>query len=282
MSASELANPKINGAASSSWRIFFQRHPLIPFFFLAFLLSWYPYLLSLTGVRTSGGINPLGPFVSAMIITGITRGRTGLKKILQRIVLWRVNWKWYALVIALPILISAAAMFINVLFGAVINAPADLSWKSLPEQFIFILLFIGLGEEPGWRGFALPQLQTSRSPIRSSLILALFWAIWHLPLFGTEFHPAQYGPFLISLLAATFLMTWIYNHTRGSILLPMIFHASVNAIGAGYFYRMFAGSDLDRMWWICTFFWTIATLIVILTPSSGILRKGLSFDDLNS
>lgn len=260
----------------------FKRRPLIPFFLIAYLLSWYPWLLSMAGVRTSGGLNPLGPLVSALIVTGVTSGWKGIKALLKRLVLWRVNILWYAVVLLLPVLINGLSTILNVfVFGApapVVSLAA--SWKNLVGQFIFIFFFIGLGEEPGWRGFALPHLQSSRSPLKATLILAAFWAIWHAPLFGTEFKREQYLPFLISLLAATIIITWIYNHTRGSILIPMIFHSTVNTFGAGYFFQMFTGPDLNRLWWIYTILWATASLVVILIPSSGILRKGLSKEDL--
>ena len=257
--------------------------PIVLFFLLAYLLSWYSWLLKFAGVPTSGGLNPLGPLVSALIVTGIFAGWPGIKSLLKRLILWRVPFRWYVTVLLLPMLICGIATLLNVFaFGA--QAPEvslQRSWKDLLDKFIFIFFFIGLGEEPGWRGFALPHFQTTRSPLKASIVLAFFWAIWHLPLFGTEFKKEQYLPFLISLLAATILITWIFNHTRGSVLIPMIFHATVNTIGAGYFFQMFSGSDLNRMWWIYAILWALASIIVILVPSSGILRKGLSAEDLH-
>jgi uncharacterized protein len=280
--ASEIDSEKW-GPQRSTFRMFVRRHPLIPFFFLAFLFSWYPWLLSLIGVRTSGGINPLGPLVSAIILTGTLSGWSGIKQLFRRIFLWRVHWIWFAIVLLFPIAVCTISAMINTFaFGAPVpEISLTASWKNLLEQFIFVFLFIGLGEEPGWRGFALPHLQIKHTPLQASFILGVFWAIWHLPLFGVEFRPAQYIPFLLALFAATVLITWIYNHTRGSILLPMMFHAMVNTIGAGYFFKMFTGPDFDRLWWIYSVLWALSALIVILIPSSGILNKGLSQDDLN-
>jgi membrane protease YdiL (CAAX protease family) len=256
-------------------RDWFRRQPLVCFSLLAFLLSWYPWLLSFAGVKTSGGMNPLGILVAALIVTGIARGWAGIKELLRKLVLWKVRWIWYAFVILFPILACSVSTLLNVfVFGAPTpEVSLAASWKNLVEQFIFIFLFIGLGEEPGWRGFALPRLQNSRSPLKASLILAVFWAIWHVPLFGIEFTNRQIAPFLISVFAATVILTWIYNHTRGSVLIPMIFHAAVNTIGAGYFFRMFTGTDLNRIWWIYTIVWVFTATIVILVPSSGLLEK---------
>src|SRR5215471_4826135 len=73
------------------------------FFFLAFLLSWYPYLLEKTHlVHTSGGINPLGPAVAALIVAGIFYRGRGVKELLARYLPWRAHWSNYAIALALP------------------------------------------------------------------------------------------------------------------------------------------------------------------------------------
>ena len=131
--------------------------------------------------------------------------------------------------------------------------PAPLSIEKLrevPERFLFIFLFIGLGEEPGWRGFALPELQRRYSPLLASLILAPIWAIWHLPLVGNEFPWPIVPVFLLSLFGATFMLTWFFNRTNGSVLLPMLFHATVNSVGAGLIFSLFAGQALTALWYI--------------------------------
>jgi membrane protease YdiL (CAAX protease family) len=119
----------------------------------------------------------------------------------------------------------------------------------------FILLFIALGEEPGWRGFALPHLQIKYSPLLASLILAPVWALWHLPLIGNEFPLPIVGPFLLSLFGGTFTLTWVFNGTKGSVLLPMLFHATINSVGAGLIFPLFSGAALVALWWIYGFVW---------------------------
>ncbi|PYL45979.1 MAG: hypothetical protein DMF40_14120 [Verrucomicrobia bacterium] len=94
----------------------------------------------------------------------------------------------------------------------------------MPERFLFIFLFIGLGEEPG--------------------------AIWHLPLVGNEFPWPIVPVFLLSLFGATFMLTWFFNRTNGSVLLPMLFHATVNSVGAGLIFSLFAGQALTALWYI--------------------------------
>jgi membrane protease YdiL (CAAX protease family) len=243
-----------------------KRHPLLYFFPLAFLLSWYPWVIALARGLGHSGPNPLGVFLAALIVTGVAFGWSGLKEFLGRLVRWRVGVQWYAFVLLAPVAICAAAAGANWLFGAA--APAADAWKAwreIPDRFIFIFLFIGLGEEPGWRGFALEQLQRTRSPLASSLILACIWALWHLPLMGSEFAPAVIPAFLLSLVAATFIQTWMYNRTRGSILIQMIFHSTVNSIGAGFVFPMFRGADFVRLWYVYAVIWALLAAFLIAT-----------------
>jgi membrane protease YdiL (CAAX protease family) len=127
-------------------------------------------------------------------------------------------------------------------------APAEL--RELPDRFLFILLFIGLGGEPGWRGFALPQLQAKHSPLISSLILAPFWALWHLPPMGNEFPWFIVPAFLLSICGGTLVRTWLFNASKGSVLLVMLFHAITNTLGAGLIFPLFNGRALLLLWWI--------------------------------
>src|SRR5262249_29970642 len=135
---------------------------LIVFFPLAFVLSWYSFVLYHLGVpRATGGINPLGPGVAAVITAvAFDRGR-GLKELLGRYLRWRVGWMPYIFALLVPVAISAGAGAVNVLLGARAPGPAQLAaWPQIFPAFVFVFLFIGLGEETGWRGYALPQLQS--------------------------------------------------------------------------------------------------------------------------
>jgi membrane protease YdiL (CAAX protease family) len=140
--------------------------------------------------------------------------------------------------------------------------------RELPDRFLFILLFIGLGEEPGWRGFALPELQTKYSPLIASLILAPLWALWHLPLIGNEFPWPIVPAFLLSIFGGTFVQTWLFNRTKGSVLLAMLFHATVNTVGAGLIFPLFSGGALVVLWWIYGAVWLCAGLGALLISAN--------------
>lgn len=245
-------------------RSFFGRHTLVAFFVIAFGLSWYPWIIALSRGQTSGP-NPLGPFVAATTMTAIVSGRSGLREFFSRIVRWRVGTKNYAIVLLTPILICLVAVAITLCVAS--PPPTALSIEKLrevPERFLFIFLFIGLGEEPGWRGFALPKLQKKHSPLIASLILAPVWAIWHLPLMGNEFSWPIVPAFLLSLFGATFMLTWLFNRTNGSVLLAMLFHATVNSVGAGLIFSLFTGQALTALWSIYGTIWLCLGLATLL------------------
>src|SRR5688572_17263033 len=166
----------IETGSRAKWRETVAHRELPIFFLLAFLLSWYPWLLALAQGRTSGP-NPLGPFVAALIVTGIAWGWPGIRALLARILRGRIGRRWYTVILGSPVGLCAMVLAIRAGFGQVSSVPTDTAWRELPERFIFIILIIWLGEEPGWRGFALPRLQKTYSPLRASLILAPIWAL---------------------------------------------------------------------------------------------------------
>jgi CAAX protease family protein len=234
---------------------------LVLFFALAFPLSWYGWIIALVKGTTSGP-NPLGPLVAALIVTALTEGRMGIKDFLKRLVRWRVGLRWYAVVFLLPVLCCFVSAGIALATGAKLQSlPKDLSFlEELVSKFIFIFLFIGLGEEPGWRGYAIEKLQKLYSPLRSSLILAPIWALWHLPLMGLEFSPPIIPAFLLSVFGATIVLTLVYNGTRGSVLLCMLMHSTVNTIGSSFVFTMFRPEDLTMLWYIYAVIWFAASM----------------------
>src|SRR5262245_56189760 len=223
---------------------------------MAFVLSWYPWIIALARGRTTGP-NPLGPFVAGIIMSAIVFGRPGLREFFSRLVRWRVGIRWYLSALVIPIFIPLIAVGILLCFA---HAPEVTRFSSdklleLPASFLFILLFIGLGEEPGWRGFALVQLQKKHTPLIASMILAPVWALWHLPLFGNEFPWPVVAPFVLSVFGGTCALTWVFNGANGSGLLTMLFHAALNTVSSGLIFPLFSGTTLVALWWIYGFIW---------------------------
>src|SRR3712207_7946494 len=151
-----------------------RRRPIVTFFLLAYALSWWPSIFYAFGSLPQP-IAGFGPFLAAVLVLAITGGKTGIVRLLRRMVQWRVGLRWYAVALLLPVAITLAAAVFNVLMGARAPSATELGgWTGLFSTFAILLLVPGLGgawEEPGWRGYALPRLQTRRSALVASLIL---------------------------------------------------------------------------------------------------------------
>jgi len=215
-----------------------RRHPLVTFFLLVFILTWVVWV-----PRASGA--PLGvlgqawtwiPAIAALLAAALTGGRGALRELGSRLVRWRVGWQWYLVVILGPAAFSLAVAGIYTLFGgswADAAPPAILVGPLvvLPLFLVILTLTDGLGEELAWRGFALPRLLTRYNALAASLILGVIWALWHLPLLWTEGGPMYQLPvwlLLLDVTAKAVLFTWVFLHTRGSVLIAMLFHGATN------------------------------------------------------
>jgi uncharacterized protein len=238
-------------------RSFVRRYSLLIFFILAYALSWMPSLFE------THSLLPLGPLFAALIVLALI-GRTDIRDFLRRIVQWHVGIGWYVMVLLLPITATSLAIGINLLLGS--DTP---TWdripplSGLPATFIFLLLFVGLGEEPAWRGFALPRIMKGRNALLASIILAVLHIIWHLPLFGSEYDSTNVLPWMLGVLGFTIISTWMYNRTQGNLLLPMLFHTSVNVTGNYLFSKLFTGADQISLWWLWAAGWWIVALIIL-------------------
>jgi uncharacterized protein len=191
------------------------------------------------------------PFIAALIVIPLTQGWAGLKELGLRMIRWRVRWYWYVVAIGLPLAVLGLIVGLNVALGA--SAPSLVQFSSVST----ILLVFGtklinpgdgpLGEEPGWRGFALPGLQSTLSPLVSTMILGVVVTVWHVPLLFLEeglLRPYTIVGFLLGTFAVTFWYTWLFNHTGGSVLMTLIAHAAQGTIVIGGFWSL--GADFAR------------------------------------
>jgi len=174
-----------------------------------------------------------GPMIAAYGVTGCQSGQVGIRALLKPGIQWRVKWRWFIVIWTLPALIYLVALGLHrLLGGALPNSPATGRWGLAIVNFFLVMLVGGpLGEEFGWRGYALPALQRRFSAFWSSVILGIIWACWHLPLFfisGTGQHQLPFGLFLLNTIALSILFTWVYNNTSGSILMSILLHTAVN------------------------------------------------------
>lgn len=242
-----------------------RRYPLIAYFVLAYALTWWVYPL-LRFNPLIGLLGLFGPALAAIIVTAITEGRPGVRALLGRIVHWRVPVPWYLVAIGVPTMLSLLAAGLSAWLG-----PAVLRFGQL-TVLDFVLVILVLGEELGWRGYALPKLLERFSPLIASLILGMLWGLWHLPTFFIPGTP-QFGQpvvaFLIMTTAYSILMTWVFLRTGGSVLIATLFHGAIN-VSQGYF---LAGTEpADRYWWIALAYGAGAlALAAVLGP--GLARR---------
>lgn len=235
------------------------------FLALAFLLSWYPWALHAAGFPGNGNPNPLGVLLAALIAASVDNGWRGPVAVLRSIVRVRAAPSLWLATFAIPVGTIVTALVIARTQGIGWQAMPP-AWSDLLDRFVFTLLFIGLGEEPGWRGFLQPMLQRQLSPLVATLCVSVIWAAWHTPLLGGEFAWNLVPAFLVSVPAAAIVLAWLYNASGGSSLLPMVAHTTVNTAGAGYAFAFIPAQDLLQFWWIYTGVWSaVAVALVILT-----------------
>jgi membrane protease YdiL (CAAX protease family) len=252
-----------------------RRYPLITFFVLAYALAWWIWILYAFGITFLGPIFALGPFLAAIIVTALTRGKVGLKALLSRMVRWRVGLSWYAVALLLPVAVYVVAVSLNILLGASASTAEQFgSWYLILPLFAYSLLFPlsgAFGEELGWRGYALPRVQARLWALSAALIIGVIQTAWHLPLFMID-RSTPPVPLIAGYMGLGILATWVFNNTRGSVLMTMLLHASFNT-NAGFFGEMFAGADLVRMFWLLAAGWCVAAIVVVIVAGPAHLSR---------
>lgn len=244
-----------------------KRHPLVAYFILAYALAWALIPLVVSVSVAFGLLALFGPAIAAISVTGIVEGRPGVRQLLQRVVPGRTGLKWIAVAVGLPILISAMVVVLNAML---LGKPISIAPNEAPVLTLILGLLV-VGEEIGWRGFALPRLKTRFNSLTASLILGGLWATWHLPnsfIPGLEYYLTAFPLFLVYVVSMTVLFTWLSNHTRGSVWIAWLFHAAINVAG-GF---LFIG-DNERQMWLGTIVFAASALIVVLVFRSNLAHQ---------
>jgi len=242
---------------------FIKRYPQAIFWAIAWATSFFGYYMSVLYPSDLWLLFILGPFLGGVLVTGFADGRGGLKTFFSRIVRWRVGIQWYAVALLLPLVLRLAAFGLNIVSGA--KVATNIQWPSVSDLFLESFVFsiiIAIGEEPGFRGFALPRLLVGRPALAASLILGVLHTIWHLPLLIAGEESLLIIPIILS---GAILNTWLFNHTRGSVLMAMFLHASVD-LWVGIFNPLFSGADAQTQYvWLVVVYAAMAVLLPILT-----------------
>jgi membrane protease YdiL (CAAX protease family) len=237
-------------------KAFIKNHPVLTYYALAFAISW-SIILIVVGVGPGGilatqeqyetlipfvGLAMLaGPSVAGILLTGLVHGRAGLREMLSRLLRWRVSARWYALA-----LLTAPLSMAAVLLALSLSSPEFLpSIFTSDEKATLLLmgivmgLIVGIFEELGWTGFAIPTLlkRMRHGVLSTGLIVGVLWGVAHFPLYYWASGDLS-GALLPALLAAQVLawfppfrvlMVWVYDRTGESLLLAMLMHASLTA-----------------------------------------------------
>jgi membrane protease YdiL (CAAX protease family) len=227
----------------SSW---IKRYQILLFFLLTLAISWAIWIpaaiAKLHGETTIlapegliGGLARWTPGLVALLLAFLLSGKTGIGKVFQAIRVWRVGLFWYIFALFFQIVIFYAGKTLDTLLGNTYEVVSPLisvygAQAALMAPIVIIFAFPGaFTEELGWRGYVLPKLQNKLNALLSSVIVAVFWGAWHIPLliyFG-EIKANDFLGYLltiVNIIPVAIIYTWIYNNTKGSLLLVTLFH----------------------------------------------------------
>jgi membrane protease YdiL (CAAX protease family) len=256
-----------------------KRNSLNLFFGLAFLFPWL--IWGTTIAENYGYISfhipqPLAFWIGLTLATYLTAALEGgfqaIKDLLIRITSWRSKPIWYFISLSLTGLVSLVSIGIFLSIGGKHHVGGVLTVGKLLPALLFQTFLFLVTEETAWRGFALPRLQEKFSATSSSLILGGLWGLWHLPLI---FIPRSFQSsipffgFVLSAMAMSILLTWVFNHTKGSVLLAAIFHAATDVTIA--FTNVMSG-DRRLFWIFIAVQWAVSLAVILLEGTENLSR----------
>lgn len=223
-----------------------RAHPLVSFFVLAYAITWLlwapmvfagiPAFSPTKHIPSLAGLPAvvIGVTGTAFLMTAVTQGRPGVRRLVERILCGDVDRRWYAVALLLIPLVELllTAAFIG---PGVLRALTPAALIVYPSAFTAHFIFGPMFEEAGWRGFALPRMQHRFGPLRGSLLLGLLWGGWHFFLYlptwiadGAMVGAVDLAVFVAFTVSVSVVFTWLSNNTRASLFLVMLLHGSIN------------------------------------------------------
>jgi membrane protease YdiL (CAAX protease family) len=228
-----------------------SKQSTIAFFVLAYLITWAFWIPFVIFGPSSSAIvlNPdlrgspfmllqvlgnFGPTLAAAVLLAFSGKRGELRGAFNRLLPHRTGLLWYIVVLLLPLGTLLPGLFISTLLGGNI---AQFNISSLLLMFIPAIFISGLGEEMGWRGFALSRLQIKKTPFLASLIVGVFWGLWHLPIiywFSSQtglFFIVEFILYIVQITAFSVIFAWVYNAMKNRLWMIVLMHAAFTASG---------------------------------------------------
>ncbi|MEO8827717.1 CPBP family intramembrane glutamic endopeptidase [Lapillicoccus sp.] len=223
-------------------------HPLLSFVLLTYALSWaywVPLVAAGHVVQLGSAATQFpglfGPLLAAFAVTALTDGWAGVRDLAARVLRWRVPARWWLFAVGTPLALLGLAFGVLAIGPGMPELAAFGRAAGLPEWgvlFVWVAFVVGgIGEEAGWRGYALPVLRRRHGVLKSSLLLVPFWAGWHLPLFFLVKSYRDLGlvgvpGFLIALACGSIILAWLYESAVSSVLIAAVWHATYNLTSA--------------------------------------------------
>ena len=233
-------------APTTSFSEWIARHQVRAFFAFAYAFSWLLWLGPALGLGGPLGLVLLylgvfGPAIAAATITRLTGG--SLRQWLRELVRFRARALWYGAIVGFPIVLVAALTGAFLATGGAIETSLFGERLAAYLPLLIVWTLAGVGEEPGWRGFALPRLQERLTPVRATLVLGPLWALWHLPLLAAADEPSHglnalplVGVsvlFIAAIVGYAFFYTYLWNRTR-NVWLAILLHGSFTAANGAF------------------------------------------------
>lgn len=219
--------------------------PVSTFVVLAYVISWVlwvPVVVIFPDVADPpwwaiavAFVGIFGPSIAAVITAAIRGGRSEVHALVAKLCRWRVGWFWYALVLITPPAFVWGGVAVFVALGGSVSI-ASMTWPLSAALILATFVPFGpLGEELGWRGYALPRLDKGLSPLTSSVLLGVIWAAWHAPMFW--FPPiglpsrsiSSVGMWAANVVGFSILLSFVARRTRYSVPIAILLHATLNA-----------------------------------------------------